>query len=408
MELELKYGTSILPFSFPEQTVIPEYTEPDFAISRETFDIDMMNCLPDDPLKYQKVSIIVSDKTRLCGYPEYLPWVTENLMKRGAKKDQITFFIAYGTHARQTDSESLKSYGETYNQFQFVHHSCSDEKIFKNIGYTHRGTPVEIRKDILDSTLIITFGSISHHYFAGFGGGRKLFFPGLSSRTSVYHNHGLFLDIHRKTLAEGCQPGRLEGNPLAEDLKEIDGFLPPRISIHGILNSSGKVCKLRVGNDYADFVKACAEHDHYYRYPGNETFDLVIASSGGYPKDINFIQAHKAVHHAAAFVKDGGSLIVLCECIDQIGSDYFTKYLKAGSFKSAFDILEKHYEGNGGTALSMMSKTRRIQISLLTTLDPENCEILNVKKINQADIQDRIQREKGSIAVIKNASMLIR
>lgn len=408
MELSLKYGTTQLEFSLPQGTVVPEYTEPDFDISKEAFEKELLNCLPDDRSKYQRVSIIVSDKTRLCGYPEYLPWVTDLLMKKGAGKDQITFFIAYGTHAAQTEAESLKSYGDTYNRFRFVHHNCSDPATFTNLGTTKRGTPVDIRKDIMESTLIITFGSISHHYFAGFGGGRKLFFPGLSSRTAIYHNHGLFLDINRRTLAEGCQPGKLDGNPLAEDLKEVNDFLPDRISIHGILNSSGKACKLIIGKDYNDFLKACAEHDRYYRYPGKETFDLVIASSGGYPKDINFIQAHKSVHHAASFVKDGGTLIVLSECIDQIGSNYFIKYLEAGSFNAAFGILEHHYEGNGGTALSMMTKTNRIRIFMHTSLDDATCKILRVTKIDEAGIQQRIQAEKGTIAVIKNASMLIR
>ncbi|NJK98531.1 MAG: hypothetical protein HC905_29675 [Bacteroidales bacterium] len=53
-------------------------------------------------------------------------------------------------------------------------------------------------------------------------------------------------------------------------------------------------------------------------------------------------------------MKDGGTLVVLSECIDKIGSNYFIKYLEAGSFESAFNMLAENYEGNGGTALSMI------------------------------------------------------
>jgi hypothetical protein len=137
-------------------------------------------------------------------------------------------------------------------------------------------------------------------------------------------------------------------------------------------------------------------------------FDLVIASSGGYPKDINFIQAHKSVHHAAAFVKDGGQLIILSECIDKIASDYFMKYFEAGSFDAAFDMLGKNYEGNGGTALSMMLKTERIRIHMLTSLDGATCKTLGVNKVTKYDAQQIIDAEKGSVAVIRNASMLVR
>jgi nickel-dependent lactate racemase len=408
MNMELKYGKRPISFILPSTAVIPVYKEPEFFIKKENFTEDILYFLPKDPARYQKVAIVVSDKTRLCGYPEYLPWLTEVLMQQGAEKENICFYIAYGTHARQTDEESLNSYGPVYREFRFVHHDCNDESAFENCGTTRRGTPVTIRKDILNSTLLITFGAISHHYFAAYGGGRKLLFPGLAARKAVYHNHGLFLDRQTRSLASGCQPGNLEGNPLAEDLKEIDTYMPPKISIHGIINSSGKACKLMVGDSYKDFLNACNEHDSYYRYGSPEQYDLVIASSGGYPKDINFIQAHKSVHYAAAFVKDGGTLVILSECIDKIGSNYFMKYLEAGSFEAAFSMLENNYEGNGGTALSMMLKTKRIRIFMLTSLEETDCKTLGVIKITEEQIQNIITSEKGSIAVIKNASLLIK
>jgi len=405
--MKLKYGNQKLAFEFPSQTVTPHFGEPEFEISREQFEKDISAFLPADKNKYRNVAVVVSDKTRLCGYTEYLPWLTEILTERGSRNDEITFYIAYGTHARQTEEESLTSYGITYNKFRFVHHDCTDVSIFSDCGASSRGTRVSIRKDILHSSLLITFGSISHHYFAGYGGGRKMLFPGLASKLSVYHNHGLFLDIENRMLHQGCQPGKLDGNPLAEDLKEIDALAPKKISIHGILNASGKVCRLMIGSTYDDFLDACKVHDSYYRYPDDRQFDLVVASGGGYPKDINFIQAHKSVHNAAAFVRDGGNLIMLLECIDKIGSNYFLKYLQAGSFDAAFDLLEKNYEGNGGTALSMMQKTRRIQIHLLTTLDESLCKTLRVTKVTADTIQQMIRNEKGSIAAIANASILV-
>ncbi len=408
MSITLKYGKVNKSFNIPEHSETLEVHEPAFKSDKEKFCSDLCACLPDDINQYANIGIIVSDKTRLCGYPSFLPWITETLMNRGACKEHITFYIAYGTHPRQTEEESLNSYGDTYKNFRFVHHNCSDESVFVQLGVTSSGTPVKTRKDILESTLLITFGAISHHYFAGYGGGRKLLFPGLGERKAIYHNHGLFLDRKHRILETGCQPGNLDGNPLAEDLKEFDSLMPNRISIHGILNSKGEVCNLMIGKDYNDFVAACTQHDSYYRSKIDKKFDLVLASSGGYPKDINFIQAHKSVHHAAAFVKDGGKLVMLSECIDGIASNYFIKYLESGSFENAFAMLEKNYEGNGGTALSMMTKTNRIRIYMMTSLDEATCKILNVTRINTAGIQDLLDKEKGSVAVIRNASMLIR
>lgn len=408
MIIQLKYGRRQISFSVPFTAVLPEFKEPEYQISQGSFNAQLLQYLPSDRARYTRVAIVVSDKTRLCGYPEYLPWLAEILLRKGASKEGITFYIAYGTHPRQTEDESICSYGEIYGEYRFVHHDCKNDSVFTRVGTTRRGTPVTVRQDILGSTLLITFGSISHHYFAAYGGGRKLLFPGLASRKAIYQNHGLFLDREKRSLAAGCQPGNRNGNPLAEDLEEIDTYMPEKISIHGIMNAEGRVCRLLVGNSYDSFLEACRVHDSYYRYSGHELYDLVIASGGGYPKDINFIQGHKSVHHAAAFVKDGGTLVVLSECIDRIGSDYFMKYLEAGSFEAAFALLEKNYEGNGGTALSMMLKTKRIRIHMLTSLDEAACATLGVTKVNESEIQQIIDSEQGRIAVIRNASILVK
>jgi lactate racemase len=408
MENNLKYGKTFKAFNVPAGTEKLEVSEPLFAINKEEFYKSFTAILPEEKERYTNVGIIISDKTRLCGYPQYLPWITEILKSKGAGSKNITFYIAYGTHPKQTEEESMLSYGDSYKNFRFVHHNCSEESAFVQLGTTQRGTPVKVRRDVLESTLLITFGAISHHYFAGYGGGRKLLFPGLAERKAIYHNHGLFLDREKRQLAVGCQPGRLEGSPLAEDLKEINDLMPPRISIHGILNSKAEVCKLILGTDYSDFISACKEHDSYYRSDSNKSYDLVLASSGGYPKDINFIQAHKSLHHAAAFVKDGGKLIILSECIDGIASNYFLKYLEAGSFEKAFILLENNYEGNGGTALSMMTKTKRIRIYMMTALEEAICKTLNVTRVDTAAVQQLLDDETGSVAVIQNASMLVK
>jgi nickel-dependent lactate racemase len=408
LKLELAYGRSVVSLSLPSFAVVPEFREPEFAVDRGMFMRDLLLCLPEEKDKYRNVAIVVSDKTRLCGYPEYLPWLIGALINRGATKKNTTIYIAYGTHPHQTEEESLNAYGPMYKEFHFVHHDCRDKTLFEDLGITRRGTRIMMRKDILKCTLLLTFGAISHHYFAGYGGGRKLLFPGLGAREAIYHNHSLFLDPNTRSLSAGCQPGNLGGNPLAEDLHEIENRMPPRISIHGILNASGKVCLLFSGKNYSDYLSACHVHDGFYRLNSPQQYDLVVASSGGYPKDINFIQAHKSVHHASAFVKDGGTLVMLSECADGIGSDYFLQYLRSGSFEAAFTMLESNYEGNGGTALSLMNKTRRISIRMLTSLSDDECKTLGIRKVTLSDLSALPGEARGTLAVIKNASMLVK
>jgi lactate racemase len=87
-------------------------------------------------------------------------------------------------------------------------------------------------------------------------------------------------------------------------------------------------------------INAVGRLDFFYKDRTSKRYDLVVASCGGFPKDINFIQAHKAVNNAARFVKDGGILIVLCQCPDGVGSNTFLEYFEYNNFLMVFKILE--------------------------------------------------------------------
>ncbi len=407
-KINLKFGKSNFQVDLPETAKVLSITDPGFDVDENTFAKELAQILPEEVESFKHIAIVVADKTRRCGYEIYLPQLLNVLLDQGVKKTQIKFFIAYGTHARQSDAECLDVYGQTYRDYEFVHHDSNDQSVFKDCGSTQKGTRIHIRKDILASDLIISFGALSHHYFAGYGGGRKLLFPGLGYMPDIYKNHSLFLDKKHHKLSLGCCPGRLDGNPLAEDLKEIDEFISSyRVSIHGILDSKTKVCRLIVAKAWDDFTAACHTLDSFYRVDNKKKYSLVVASCGGYPKDINLIQAHKAINNAAMFVKDGGILVVLAQCPERVGSKTFLEYFDHSNFNQAFDVIGEKYKGNGGTALSMMSKTARINIFLKTDLDDNICTTIGVKKIEDEKISQLIEKYKIDMVCIKNASLLI-
>lgn len=401
----LKYGSRKIGINMPSSAVLPEIRSYNPGIDKSSIINNLVSLLP--RRNAGKLLVVVSDKTRLCGYGEYLPWLVEAAAAKGFSTNDITFIIAYGTHPAQSEEESLHAYGDSFRQLNFVHHNCDDHDSMVTVGTTSRGTAVTVRKEVIDSEAIILFGAISHHYFAGYGGGRKLIFPGLASRESIYHNHKLFIDFERGTLHPGCQSGRLDGNPVAEDLKEIDSMLPSKIIISGILDKRGEVVSLVTGSNYQDFISACSTYDNIYRKTDLPLFDLVVASSGGYPKDINFIQTHKSIHNAASFVKDGGTLILLAECRDGLGNDSFIRIFEK-SRAEAVQSLRENYSGNGGTALSMMAKTERIKIYMVTSLDEPACKKLGVEKIEEEEVDKVINSVKGDAALLENASIIYR
>lgn len=406
MKYPLKYGDQFIAVNINGKaqsiTVNPV---PDAVPDKNSFTSELSSLINPG---VKSAAVVVSDKTRLCDYDLYLPWLTNILERKGLDSESITFYIAYGTHPRQSDSESLGIYGSTYRAYRFIHHDCDDHDAMIDVGVTEKGTRITIRKDILENELIILFGVVSHHYFAGYGGGRKMIFPGLAARDSIYHNHKLFIDFNNLKLNGNCRSGNLTGNPVAEDLLEIDNHMPEKILITGIPGEDGKIRSLLTGKTYDDFLLACKAYDRQFKNNSGKMFDNVIASAGGYPKDINFIQTHKSLHNAASFVRDGGNLILLSECRDGIGNEDFLRILEGKQKREIFEDLELRYSGNGGTALSLLSKTERINISMVTELSLRECQILGVNKIEIDNLQYVTGKIEGTSATIGNASIVYR
>jgi nickel-dependent lactate racemase len=406
-QISLPYGKAELKFESPAFDRKLDLPLLKVQVSPEKFASDLAPFLDDIPKK-STIAIVVADKTRLCGYDCYLPVLLDEIIRRKVDQNRITIYIAYGTHPPQSEEESREAYGKAWSQFRFIHHDCRDRTLFRELGTTKQGTPLRTRKDICDVDFLITFGAVSHHYFAGYGGGRKLIFPGLGEQKAIYHNHFLFLDRKKKRLADGCGPGRLSNNPLAEDLAEVEKIRPTDLAIHGILNYQGKLCRLLVGRGDAFFQTACKIHAAHSEIDDSVRYDLVLASCGGFPKDINFIQSHKAIHNAAMFVKDGGTLVVLAECRDGIGSDTFLPWFDLKDRKTAFDHLAKGYQGNGGAALAMMEKTCRIKIGLMTDLDKKICDKIGIQKLPYDTVAKMVKKQGVSPAVISNAGHLVK
>jgi hypothetical protein len=81
-----------------------------------------------------------------------------------------------------------------------------------------------------------------------------------------------------------------------------------------------------------------------------------------------------------------------------------------GSFAAAFKELSRQYQGNGGTALAMMTKLQRIRIGMVTSLDNETCNIIGMEHWTH----DRVsaffgdQVKNKTIAFIPNASLTVK
>ena len=101
-------------------------------------------------------------------------------------------------------------------------------------------------------------------------------------------------------------------------------------------------------------------------------YDLVIASAGGAPKDINFYQAQKALTHASLFARDGGVIILAAECPEGSGNRAYEEFMNGVT--SPEQVFEKFrqmgFRVGPHKAFQVARDAARVKIILVSSIDP--------------------------------------
>ena len=86
------------------------------------------------------------------------------------------------------------------------------------------------------------------------------------------------------------------------------------------------------------------------------------------------IQAHKALEMASYACKDGGTIILVAECVDGLGRPDFLKWFESANSNALVETLRDRYEVNGQTAWSLLTKTERFRVYLISELPHRDVE----------------------------------
>ena len=272
----------------------------------------------------EKVCIVISDVTRRWQSPEtYLPILVAELEAAGVRDEDILILSATGTHRRQTREEQIGLVTQAvYDRVRVEDHQCTEEENLAYVGTTSRGTPVWLDKRALECDHILLTGGVVFHFMAGYGGGRKSILPGISGRETIMKNHNLALN---PGLGSGSNPNvrsanMNDTNPVHADMMEACSMVNPTFLVNVVVNDDQEIIAAFAGNWITAHQAACDLVDRMYGVPVREKTPLVIASAGGYPKDLNFYQTIKTLCNAREVVEDGGTIILVTKSEEGYGS----------------------------------------------------------------------------------------
>ena len=282
--------------------------------------------------KASKILIIVNDITRFTPYEVILPPLLDELHQIGIKKENIIFMVATGIHRSNSPEEIKEIFGEDiFSTYKFINHDC-DDPYLKDLGNLESGNKLWVDPIVSDIDFIITTGVIVPHYFAGFSGGRKSILPGICGRETIEANHA-------NMVYPDARAGNLRDNPVHEEMQEAAEKVGVDFNINVVTDENHKIVEMVAGELLTSWQHGVEVCQQIYICPIKQKAEVIVASPGGYPKDINVYQAQKALENAYQAVKPGGTIILLAKCSEGYGEPTFEKWIEEAN--SPDDITER-------------------------------------------------------------------
>lgn len=330
MQIELAYGQSGMMLDVPagiETTIIRKKPLPVPDDPARVIEMVLANPNSAAPLSEagrgaKTACILICDITRPVPNRLFLRPVIEQLTAAGVPLSGITVLVATGLHRPNLGDELAELVGDRWvlENVACVNHYAREDADHVMLGTTPgRGVPVGIDKRFVEADIRIATGLVEPHFMAGYSGGRKVIAPGVAHHSTIrtFHSARFMED----PAASSCN---LDNNPLHEEQLEIVRMLGGTIyGLNTVLDehrnlifaSFGEIIESHMAA--VDFVRDSIE----VKVP--RKFGMVVTSAAGYPLDRTYYQTVKGMVTPIDILAEGGTLMIVSECGEGIGSDEF-------------------------------------------------------------------------------------
>ena len=402
MEIRLPYGRSHHTVHLPD-TIPYEMLEAAPVAQPENFEQQLSSEIEKgldnavramNKKRIRTVSVAVPDETRPVPVKAILPVLIRKVMELlpRVSDDNITILLGGGLHP-PPDAEGINAIlpVEDLGNAEIIAHDALRSTL-AYYGRTSRQTPVYIHSRMAAADMKIVIGQIDPHQFVGFTGGAKGIVIGTGGKDTIEHNHSLLF-------GENASVGVLNGNPVREDLNEAGGMVGIHFAVNVVMTPDKKPAGVFAGDPDEVLTRGAALCARVYGVALDERFDMIIASCGGYPKDITLYQAQKGMNMASRALKPGGKLLLLASCEQGVGDPVYYDY--ASMFECMDDAMEDFRQKKFRMGLHKCylfgCTTTRHEAVLHTELDEETiADCLLVKKNAQVALNGWIDSFHGT------------
>jgi nickel-dependent lactate racemase len=202
-------------------------------------------------------------------------------------------------------------------------------------------------------------------------------------------------------------------NPLRQDIEEIGQQFGIHFALNAVMSGERSIAGILFGEPLLVMKAGIPIAQKICQTPVPGKYDLVVASAGGHPKDINLYQAQKAMTHASLLAKPGGCIILVAACPEGSGSASYEAYMEGiHSHAEALERFQKDgFRVGPHKSFQIASIATRFEVMLISDIPNSTLKKLLLQSAGsvQEAVDQVVQNGKDGmrIAVLPHATSTI-
>ena len=291
--------------------------------------IDTLLCTKLPPLLNgaKRVLLIVPDTTRTAPVGDLVQRLVPMIRDTGAHVDII---VALGTHLPMSRPALLKHLGFTeasharhFADVRLMNHQWDNPEALTRVGVIDEARISEltgglmaeavdltINRVIYDYDRLLILGPVFPHEIAGFSGGSKYLFPGISGPDIIDCFHWLGAVITNLRIIGTAD------NPVREVLDEAAAQIPIPVGAVSIVTQGTEVAHMAVGELKPSWREAVRVASELHVVRKSRRFSRVLSCAPTMYEDL--WTGGKCMYKCEAVVEDGGELIIYAPHVDSL------------------------------------------------------------------------------------------
>lgn len=381
----------------------------------------------------RRVLAVVPDGTRTAPMGMMLRVLHKLIAKEASKFDVL---IALGTHPPMSEEAinarfdlTAEDRSQVYRDTNFLNHRWDDPRQLVSIGalteteveaisggLMREAVNVTINKLVLDYDLLLIVGPTFPHEVAGFSGGNKYLFPGISGKEIIDMFHWLGALI--------TNPGIIgkKHTPVREVVDRAASMVPVERKCASLVVNGNDVMGLFIGDPEDAWAAAADLSSQIHVIYEDAPFHSVLSCAPSMYDELWV--GGKCAYKLESVVADGGELIVYAPHIARISAvhgtairnigyhvrDYFVKQMDRFTGVSRGVMAHSTHVKGVGTYEEGVERPR-IRVTLATQVSKEECDAINLgyRDYRTIDVDSwKNQKKAGLLHVPKAGETLYR